>query len=394
MLSPPQKMSGFLLGFIKPPYINYGFRQAYNLIMALFEKGWSVKRVGIKKHDCCCELRGRIFDFGSPWAKSSPPDGLIERSEMFFVPDWKYFFKIWTVLAFLIMYFSLPAHSQETGDLESYRKGCAEGMTIYCIAAGMNEQKSGDLESALESYKAACENHSAGGHLRACTPYFSLARQMERLEEASARLEALCQAGDDVVCFHLAKEYFKITEYHRGFVHLERLCRENFQAPDELDAGPCYHLGSSLKKIGDLKRAENIFNFDCERDPVSAKRSCDQVEVVNLLIRQGRGKSIDEFRGFQPIESAAFGIVAIPILGLFLFMGNHHLILRFLRIPVPVLTIVCWALWESHAGEALTLRADYSFIIPAVSLALVLAWVSHLKLRDRETRDGACRTQT
>lgn len=286
----------------------------------------------------------------------------------------------------LAIAFPVTAHSQEPHDLESYRSECLNGRTIYCIAIGMEEQKAGNLETALKHYQAACESHSSQGHLRACTPLLSLARQMKKLDEASAGLETLCKEGDDAVCFYLAKEYFKITEYHRGFVHLERLCQENFLPPDKADYGPCYHLGSNLKKIGELKRAEKIFNFDCDRDPLTAKPSCDQRDTLRLLVRQGKLHDGKTVKAMQGIEVAALGGVLIPILGLFLLQKGRKISLLFLRIPAPLLTFCCLALWEPYAQRELILRADLFFITPAVFLTCLTAWSAHRRLQTLEVR--------
>lgn len=279
----------------------------------------------------------------------------------------------------LAITFPLAAYSQEPHDLESYRSECSNGKTIYCIAIGMEEQKAGNLETALDHYQSACESHPLRGHLRACTPFLSLARQMKRLGEASSGLEGLCKGGDDIVCFYLAKEYFKITEYHKGFVHLERLCRDNFLPPDKADYGPCYHLANNLNKIGELKRAEKIFKFDCDRDPLSAKPSCDQ--AVQLMIRQGKNHGGENVKEMQGIEAAALGVVAIPLLGLFLLKNGRKFALTFLRIPAPALTFFCWALWEPYAKRELILRADLFFIVPAVFLTLLIAWFAHRRLQ-------------
>ena len=277
--------------------------------------------------------------------------------------------------------FPFSAHSQEPPDLESYRNECSNGKTIYCIAIGMEEQKAGNLEAALKHYQSACESHPSRGHLRACTPFLSLAQQMKRLDKASAGLEALCREGDDTVCFYLAKEYFKITESHRGFVHLERLCRDNFLPPDKTDYGPCYHLGNNLKKFGELKRAEKIFKFDCDRDPLSAEPSCNQVEAIRLMFLQGKtnnGKNVTEMLG---IEYTAMGIAAIPLLGLFLLNNRRKLALTYLQIPAPAFTFLCWALWEPHAKQELLLRTDLFFIVPAVFLTLLTTLSAHRKLQ-------------
>ncbi len=272
-------------------------------------------------------------------------------------------------------------HSEEPHDPEAYRSECSNGRTIYCIAIGMEEQKAGNLETALKHYKSACESHSSRGHLRACTPFLSLARQMKRLDSASAGFEESCKGGNDTVCFYLAKEYFKITEFHRGFVHLERLCRDDFHPPDKDDYGPCYHLGINLKKIGDLKRAEKIFNFDCDRDPIGAKPSCYQVAEVQLLIQNGKASGEKKIKELQWIEAAAFGVVMIPFLSLFLLWSGKKISLVFLRVPAPALTFICWILWEPHARQELNLRADLFFITPAIFLTLLTAWSAHRRLK-------------
>jgi tetratricopeptide (TPR) repeat protein len=306
--------------------------------------------------------------------------------------EFRYYFSVSGCLLIGLISFPLPAFSEEPVDLESYRRECSQGMTIYCLAAGMEEQKSGNLESALKYYQSACESHSSQGNLRACTPYLSLASQMERLELASRKLESLC-AEDDVICFYLAKEYFKIAEYHRGFVHLERLCRDNFQSPDALDYGPCYHLGINLKKIRDLKRARKIFNFDCDRDPVVAKPSCDQVEVVELMIQEAQAPGDPKAKEFEAIELAALGLVLVPLLGLVGLRSQRKVILKILEIPVPAVTLFCWALWEPYARRELTLRADVYFMIPAFVLALIVGWSANRKLKGAKAAPDACDSQ-
>jgi hypothetical protein len=281
----------------------------------------------------------------------------------------------------LVLIFPAIAFSKDPQDLDSYRKECGNGKTIYCIAIGMEEQKAGNLEAALKHYQSACESHLSRGHLRACTPFLSLARQMDRLDKASAGLEALCKSGDDVVCFYLAKEYFKITEYHRGYVHLERLCRDDFKPPDKADYGPCYHLGDNLKKIGEMKRARKIFNFDCDRDPLVAKPSCDQAEAVRLLIRQGQEHGGKNVKQIEMIEALALGVVALPFFGLILLKTGGKFALTLSRIPVPALTFFCWALWETHARQEYILRSDLFFIVPALSLTLFTAWSAHCRLK-------------
>lgn len=291
----------------------------------------------------------------------------------------KYYFRFGGCLSMLLLLLPLSVFSEEPVDLETYRKKCSEGVTIYCLSAGIEEQKSGNLEIALQYYRSACESHSSQGNLRACTPYLSLASQMDRLDQVSAGFEASCSEGNDVICFYLAKEYFKIAEYHRGFVHLERLCQEHFIPPDALDYGPCYHLGTNLKKIRDLKRAQKIFSFDCERDPASAKPSCDQLEAVNLLIQEEI--NTPKISEFKTVEWAAMGMVVVPLLGLAFLRIQRKTVFKFLRVSVPVLTVFCWALWEPHARQEFALRSDLFFIVPAGLLALFVGWSANRKVQ-------------
>lgn len=256
-------------------------------------------------------------------------------------------------------------------------------MTIYCLAAGMEEQKSGNLEEALKYYQSACENHSTQGHLRACTPFLSVARQLGRLDEAASGLETRCREGDDVICFYLAKEFFKITEYSRGHIPMERLCRENFQPPDPADYGPCYHLGKSLEQVGNLERAGDVFKFDCERDAVKAKPSCDRFDAVMQRLRLEESK-----KALLPIELAPFLIVLIPYTGLFVLRYGGRRSLQIVRIAAPVIAVGCWAVWECYAPKELTLRSDLFFILPALSLVLSIAWIAFKRLQISTDRPG------
>ena len=86
---------------------------------------------------------------------------ILLRPNLVYFSGWRFYSQIGGGLAALSMFFPLPAFSQEPVDLEAYGKECSKGVTIYCIAAGMEEQKSGNLGKALEYYKSACENHSS-----------------------------------------------------------------------------------------------------------------------------------------------------------------------------------------------------------------------------------------
>ena len=281
--------------------------------------------------------------------------------------------------------FPSPELWAEEENPEMYREECGKGVTIYCIASGMAEEKAGNLEEALGFYRSACENHSTHGHLGSCTPLLSLGRQMGRLDQVTGKLESLCGSGDDTVCFYLAKEYFKIMEYHRGFVHLERLCREDFQPPDPADYGPCYHLGNNLQKIREPERASKIFQFDCERNPVTARPSCDRYASLALAM-QDVGEARDSIRKFEAIEWVLFLLVSMPFLGYgFLRLGRRS-VFHILRWPAPVMALISWFFWESWGFQEPQPHADLFFILPSLLLLSVFALQAHRRLKDRDEK--------
>ncbi|MFQ5449730.1 MAG: tetratricopeptide repeat protein [Nitrospinaceae bacterium] len=277
-----------------------------------------------------------------------------------------------------------PGAAAEDPDLDSYREQCLKGVTIYCLSIGLAEQKAGNLDRALEYYRSACENHLTQGHLRACTPFLSLAKQMGRLETASEKLESRCRAGNDLVCFYLAKEYLKVAAYSRGYGHLERLCRQDYRPPDPGDYGPCYHLGNSLDQTGDLQRALDIFKFDCNRDRPLSKPSCDRYEAIMMRIKRGEGIAKAHIRKFAPIELVPFLLVLMPLLGWGILITGRRRGLRFLRIPLPGLTLACWAVWESWGRHGFYFSASLSFILPAVFMVLFMGWLAHRRLQKLE----------
>ncbi|MFQ5445208.1 MAG: hypothetical protein ACE5EK_11415 [Nitrospinales bacterium] len=250
-------------------------------------------------------------------------------------------------------------------------------MTIYCIAAGMEEQKSGNLQEALNHYQMACENHPTQGPLRACTPYFSLAMQMGRLEEAATPFESRCQSGEDLVCFYLAKEYIKITAYIKAHAHLEKLCRTHFRPPDKDDYGPCYHLGRSLLKTGALDRALEIFKYDCARDPALAKPSCGQHASLLARVEEEEKVSQEKITAMEPVEIVSLLFLLMPLAGWILLAKGSQTEWRFMRLFFPVSALVVWGAWEFIGVSPGDNRADLAFIFPSILLTFFLAWRAH-----------------
>lgn len=288
-------------------------------------------------------------------------------------------FKTFTMILLFLFLFSTLASSEEP-DLDRYREECSRGLTIYCIAVGMEEQRAGDLQDALNHYQMACEHHATQGPLRACTPYLSLAMQMDRLEGAAAPFESRCQSGEDRVCFYLAKEYIKITAFQKAYGHLERLCRSHFRPPDRDDYGPCYHLGRSLLKTEVLDRALEIFSFDCERDPVLAKPSCEQ--HASLLARiEEEHKSRENIKGFEPVEFVSLLFLLMPATGWVLLARGRQGGLQFLRLYFPLGSLAVWGIWEWVGIKSGDVRTDLAFILPSVLLTFFLAGRAHQFLK-------------
>jgi len=270
-----------------------------------------------------------------------------------------------------------PAHAEQTPDPEAYRNACLQGTTIYCIAIGMEEQKAGRREQALEYYRLACRNHP--GHLRACTPFLSLAREMGRLEQEAAPLEGKCQAGDDVLCFYLGKEYMKITEYEAGRRHLHRLCKEDFMPPDADDYGPCYHLGSSLQSTREYDRAQEIFLFDCERNRPESKPSCDRYQT--LARQMAVAPAPEKPRPLEWREVFLLPLALLPAASFFLWLLGGERSLRFLRLPAPTIALASWLAWEFIPPGPAAPRTDLFFVLPSLFLAAFLAAWAFLRQR-------------
>lgn len=285
----------------------------------------------------------------------------------------------------LLLPLGKPSYGEETPDFETYRNACLQGTTIYCIAIGMEEQKAGNDKQALEYYRLACRNHP--GHLRACTPFLSLAREMGRLEKEAAPLEGQCQAGDDVLCFYLGKEYLKIAEYPAGRRHLERLCREDFVPPDADDYGPCYHLASSLQSTREYEQAQDIFRFDCERDRPSAKPSCDRYQTLTRQLTVNGSTAQEKPKPLEWREAPLLLLALLSVPSFFFWLWPGAWGLRFLRLPAPAIAFTAWLTWEFTPPGPPAPRTDLFFILPSLFLTLLLAGWAIRRLRAKRVNE-------
>lgn len=286
-------------------------------------------------------------------------------------------------LFLIVCVYRCPTFSEEKPNLETYRNECIKGVTIYCLSAGMKEQKAGSLDQALEYYRLACESHSTEGHLRACTPFFSLARQLGRLEQATKNIEIRCQEGNEAICFYLAKAYFKIGEYIKGQKHLERLCQVGFSPHSDRDNyGSCYHLGKSYQKTNNLKRAKKIFQFDCKRNNSVKNPNCNLHEA--LKIKMGMQERFKwEFRKWESVDFLLAFLVLIPLMSWIFYQKGEPRTLSKLRYLAPVLALFCSVIWAVENFKPIGLRMELIFIIHSDFLVALIGWLAHEKLKTK-----------
>ncbi|MFQ5482694.1 MAG: hypothetical protein ACE5ER_08040 [Nitrospinaceae bacterium] len=232
-------------------------------------------------------------------------------------------------------------------DEKAAGKKCAQGVTLYCLALGMQEVKQGRRREALEHYRQACERHPTVGHLRACTPLLSLAREMRRLPEAAGPLEKKCADGDLLVCFHLGKEYLKINEPERAYSNLQPLCRQGYRPPDSLDYGPCYHLAKGLQAWKQWNRARKLADLDCRRDPRGSHPSCGLLRTLQTLQAEDERKGWARLRPPDPAEGVLLVLAAISLLGAGVWLRGRRGGMQYLRLEAPLLAGLVWIAWET-----------------------------------------------
>ncbi len=264
-------------------------------------------------------------------------------------------------------------------DTENAREECIKGATVFCLAIGIAEEQSGNQEKALEYFRLACNNHPTLGHLRACAPLLSLAKDMGRLKEEALPLERICAEGKKITCFYLGKEYLKVNHIELAKKHLEPLCRSGYRPPDSDDYGPCYHLGKGFERIHDWDFAEQLYDYDCNRDRIQGKPSCEALNFLSDLINRTRKATWDRIRNFEPVEGILFILVAIPLLGMVFWWIGDQWGIRFVKFHAPGLVIVCWVVWEILPKESNYHPGDWILIFIAFEILLGLIFIPYLQ---------------
>tara|TARA_B100000686_G_scaffold314801_1_gene361160 strand:- start:135 stop:1061 length:927 start_codon:yes stop_codon:yes gene_type:complete len=272
-----------------------------------------------------------------------------------------------TLFFIVIFVFSFSVFAGENSETVNYRDQCIKGVTIYCLAQGIGERKAGNFKQALEYFRLACESHPTMGHLRACTPYLSLAMEMGILDSATHKLTNRCEGGEDVTCFYLAKEFLKIAAYERAHVMLERLCKERFHPADSEDYGPCYHLGVSYLTTKNPGKARDIFGFDCKQKTDSSLPSC---KYYSELVRSSREMSS---MAWHFAENFLILVVVTPLVQWVLARRGSLATRNYVIFGGPLLVGVGWAMWQfstEKAGKEL-----YFIILPSIFLAVCISWL-------------------
>jgi len=257
---------------------------------------------------------------------------------------------VFLIFAFsLIWVCSAYAEEKELSD-DQARQQCFKGKTIYCIALGIKEEKSGYQERALELYRIACKTHPSPGHLRACTPLLNLAWKMNRLNEEAAPLEARCNEGrgDEVTCFYLGKEYLKMGLMGKADERLKNLCNEGFHPPDPHDYGPCYHLAKGYERAGQWYEARELFQFDCENHSKYGQPSCAAFNELGERERIHRELAQKGIRGSDPVEGVLFFVVIMSLLNTWIWFKGGRWGLKYLSLVAPLLvwgSALTWVYW-------------------------------------------------
>ncbi len=264
-------------------------------------------------------------------------------------------------------------------DTENARSECVKGATVFCLAIGIAEEQSGNQEKALEYFRLACSNHPTPGHLRACAPLLSLAKDMGRLVEEASPLENLCAKGKKITCFYLGKEYLQVNHIEFAQKHLEPLCLSGFRPPDLDDYGPCYHLAKGFERIHDWSFAEKLYELDCDRDRILGKPSCEALNLLNDLLNKTRKASWDRIHKFEPVEGVLLILVAIPLLGMVLWWIGDRTGIRFVKIHAPGLVIICWVVWEILPKESNYHPGDWILIFISFEIILGLIFIPYLQ---------------
>lgn len=287
------------------------------------------------------------------------------------------FFLLFVVIQLLCPVFGLTDEEELTDD--QARQQCFKGKAIYCLALGIKEEKAGNQERALELYRTACEKHPTPGHLRACTPLLSLAWKMNRLGEEAAPLEARCRGGrgDDTTCFYLGQEYLKMTDMKRGSFYLELLCKRGFRPPDPANYGPCYHLAKGYERSGQWSQAQEIFQFDCERNAEHAQHSCAALKELAEMEKVHRELAQKGIRDFDPVEAVLLFVVFMSVLNVWIWLKGGAWGLKYLVWVAPAMVwggAITWVYWPDKPEYPPSQWAVLFFVFLLVAGVATLAY--------------------
>ncbi|MGP0628547.1 tetratricopeptide repeat protein [Nitrospina sp. 32_T5] len=287
---------------------------------------------------------------------------------------------VWLVLSL----WTEPAQAQrQEFDPEKARQECSNGVTIYCLALGMEAERAGDRDLALEYYRIACTSHPTPGHLRACTPLLHLSRQMERLQEEVRPLEKRCQDGNKETCFYLGKEYLKIGELNRGSDLLLPLCREGYPSPDPNDYGACYHMARGYERSQHYGRAQELFELDCNRNPGKARASCEALLRMAYVRKESEKVAWSQVQEFRWLEIALGVLAVMPLVGTWLWYRQKPWAWQCLRAG-PVIAGISLVLWELSPKEENLPPADRIVSVLSFLAVVGLAAMAHQKLQERQ----------
>jgi hypothetical protein len=257
------------------------------------------------------------------------------------------------------------------------RQECFKGKTIYCIALGLKEEKSGYNERALELYRIACKNHPTPGHLRACTPLLNLSGKMNRLEEEVEPLRARCRKGDKVTCFYLGKEYLKMARIEGADRYLGNLCKEGFRPPDPHDYGPCFHLAKGFEYTGQWNRARGLYRFDCDHHSENGKPSCTALKELEKMEQMHRDLAQKGIQKFEPVETVLFLVVLISCLHIWVWFKGGKGGLFYLAWGAPLLVwggVITWVYWPDKPEFPISQWVVIYFSLLLVSGTAVFAF--------------------
>ncbi|CAI2719356.1 tetratricopeptide repeat protein [Nitrospina watsonii] len=277
-----------------------------------------------------------------------------------------------------------PAWAQpEELDPAQAAQQCRDGATIYCLALGMEAERQGQREQALDFFRLACVGHATSGHLRACTPLLALSLQMDRLEDEARHLEARCDGGHQETCFYLGKEYLKIGELNRATDLLLPLCRQGHAPSDPSDYGACYHMARGFERFRHYERAQELFDLDCDRNPDKAWASCEALLRMAYVRKETEKVAWSQVQGFQSAEIAFGVLAAIPLVGTWLWYRQRPWAWRCLRVG-PVIAGICLVLWELAPKAGDLPPTDHIVSVMSFLSVVGLAALAHQKLQDRQ----------